>query len=222
MDFSSYFTPLTHAYLLEGHHHAEKELLLVLEKKHGVTAQANPDFWIGRFGTFGIEDAREIKEAALTRKLGKGKRVFIICAESMTREAGNALLKTLEEPGEDTHFFIIMPSIARALPTILSRVRVVKYGSGKAVSQLDPAGFLAAKTAERMKRVKDILARLEKEEIGKGDITAFIESVLRAKYEENKKKGAHASLEREALAASYARDQSASLKMVLEYLALTV
>lgn len=222
MNFSSHFTPLAQAYLLVGHHlTVETELLEILEREHEVIAKANPDVWIGRFANFTIENAREIKELAQKRKMGAGKRSFIFSSDGMTREAGNALLKTLEEPGEDTHFFIIMPSIARTLPTILSRVRVVKHESAQnAAGILDFHEFLSAKPDVRMKQVKDILEKLEKEEITKADIAAFIESILRTKYEENKKKGAIKNLESLAVAASYARDQSASLKMILEYFAL--
>ncbi len=158
--------------------------------------------------------------------MGRGIRVFIISAESMTREASNALLKTLEEPGEDTHFFIIMPSAKRVLPTILSRVRVVKcdghLSGGSEDAHLSIKEFLTLSKAARITKVKDIFAELEKETVSRGDITLFIESLLRFEYEKNQGKNERKSLEKQAEAVSYSRDQSASLKMILEYLALTL
>jgi DNA polymerase III delta prime subunit len=216
MTFSSHFQFLTHAYLIEGDRSiAEIELIEVLNAI-GIQAQGNPDFWQRQYATFTIEDAREVKEAASKKKLGEGKRVFIISMESMTREASNALLKTLEEPGEDTYFFLITSSIRRVLPTILSRARVVKHASQASEFFAAPEEFLASSPAERMKAIKEIFVKLEKEEIAKADINGFIEALLRKLHESKKGK----SLEKEAAIASYGRDQSASLKMVLEYLAL--
>jgi DNA polymerase III delta prime subunit len=218
MNFSSHFQPLTNAYLVEGTRMAiEKDLLEVLMAM-GILVIGNPDFWVQHYATFTIEDAREVKDSASKKKMSEGKRVFIIFADSITREASNALLKTLEEPGEGTHFFLVMPSVKRVLPTILSRVRVVKHSSNITSVVMDPLEFLSLSPPERMKKIKEILVRLEKEEISKGDIQMFIEELLRSIYEGKKGK----SLEKEAAAVSYSRDQSASVKMILEYLALIV
>jgi hypothetical protein len=241
MDFSAHFIPLAHAYLIEGKRSSvEKELLSLLEDHHAVAVHGNPDFWSEQYVTFAIEDARRIKELALQRKMGQGKRVFIIQAEGLTREASNALLKTLEEPGEDTHFFLVLPSARRVLPTILSRVRVVKHHTSDALQQsekgnqdnsenkedLSAEHFVKASPSVRMKMVKDLLAQLDKEEISKTDLRNFIEGVLerqRAVMEQSmSSSGAKewGSLARQTQVASYAEDQSASLKMILEYLAL--
>jgi hypothetical protein len=221
MDFSSHFKILNHAYLIQGSRQVvEKELFDVLAKNHSIKQQANPDFWFRSHATFTIEDAREVKEAASKKKLGEGKRVFILSVEAITREASNALLKTLEEPADDTHFFIIMPSIKRVLPTILSRTRVVHIDGnvehGTIMDIVSPSEFLSLPAPARLKKVKEFLMRLEKEEITKGEIGGFIESMLL----ELRKNAKGTSLEREAAIASYNRDQSSSLKMILEYIAL--
>lgn len=222
MKFSAHFTPLSQVYLIEGNRPSiNSELISLLEKDHAIVFQANPDAWVGTFATFTIDDAREIKEMASKKKIGEGKRVFIISAESLTREASNALLKTLEEPSEGTHFFIIVPSAKRILPTILSRVRVVKHDSLVQSSIIEVEKFIALSPAERVKKIKDIFVDLEKEVIARADVNALIESVLQHVYEKNQGKNERKDLEKQALAVSYARDQSASLKMILEYLALT-
>ncbi len=57
-------------------------------------------------------------------KSAGGKKVFIIeNAESMNEAARNALLKTLEEPPEDTVFVLTTTRRGAVMPTILSRVR---------------------------------------------------------------------------------------------------
>ncbi len=44
----------------------------------------------------------------------------------MTEEAGNSLLKILEEPGEKTYFFFTVGSLREVLPTIQSRMQILK------------------------------------------------------------------------------------------------
>lgn len=53
-----------------------------------------------------------------------GKRVVIIdAADDMNTSAANALLKTLEEPGEGVHLVLLVHSQSKILPTIISRCR---------------------------------------------------------------------------------------------------
>jgi DNA polymerase-3 subunit delta' len=60
------------------------------------------------------------------------KRVFIIHdAEGLGRggaDAGNSLLKTLEEPPAYAHFLLTATSIGGVMPTIVSRCQVVHFG----------------------------------------------------------------------------------------------
>ena len=49
------------------------------------------------------------------------RSVIARLAESLQIEAANALLKSLEEPGEKVHFVLITDSPSQILPTILSR-----------------------------------------------------------------------------------------------------
>ena len=69
-----------------------------------------------------IGQIREIKRQLSMSSMQGGKRVVIIHrAETMTVEAANAFLKTLEEPHPDTHLILTSESAERVLPTILSR-----------------------------------------------------------------------------------------------------
>jgi DNA polymerase-3 subunit delta' len=53
-----------------------------------------------------------------------GKRVVIIDdADTMNANSANALLKTLEEPGQGVHLILIVHNISKMLPTIVSRCR---------------------------------------------------------------------------------------------------
>lgn len=69
-----------------------------------------------------IENVRELIAAVSTRPHGAGKRVAIIMGMTQTREeALNSLLKTLEEPGDNTLFVLLTPQRQQILPTLVSR-----------------------------------------------------------------------------------------------------
>ncbi len=69
-----------------------------------------------------MENIRELKANLGVRPHGNGKRVAILQGMGSTREeALNSLLKTLEEPGENTVFVLLSPQRAQILPTLVSR-----------------------------------------------------------------------------------------------------
>lgn len=69
-----------------------------------------------------IDQIRTIKEHLSRRAAMGGYRIAVIDgAEKMNRNAGNALLKTLEEPGKQTVLFLLTTDEQQLLPTILSR-----------------------------------------------------------------------------------------------------
>lgn len=70
----------------------------------------------------GIENVHELERRLALAPWRGGKKVAIIDgAETMSREAQSALLKTLEEPGGRTFCVLIAVSPASLLPTIRSR-----------------------------------------------------------------------------------------------------
>lgn len=77
----------------------------------------------------GIDSAREIK-SHLTRKPYQSKAITIILqeAQTLTIEAQNALLKTLEEPPGSTQIYITAPDANHFLPTVLSRTHLIDLG----------------------------------------------------------------------------------------------
>ncbi|NPB07020.1 MAG: AAA family ATPase [Aquificae bacterium] len=74
-----------------------------------------------------IDQIRGIKEFVSRRPVTGRKVVIIDDAHAMTRQAANALLKTLEEPPPDTHFILTAPSKSALLPTIVSRTFPVEF-----------------------------------------------------------------------------------------------
>lgn len=78
----------------------------------------------------GIDDIRELKEAVHTVPYESEKKVYIIDEVHMlTKEAFNALLKTLEEPPSHVIFILATTEEDKLLDTILSRCQIFRFNS---------------------------------------------------------------------------------------------
>lgn len=107
--------------------------------------------------TLGVDSIRAIIESVYGRaRQGGGKVVSLPHAEQLTEQAANALLKTLEEPPEDTYFLLVCETPARLLPTLRSRCLywpLPAPNEALGLSWLGQAGFddsLSACTALRL------------------------------------------------------------------------
>jgi DNA polymerase-3 subunit delta' len=74
-----------------------------------------------------IESVRNLIDRLSMTRQSKYKIVLIQSLERMTTEAANSFLKILEEPPPRTIFILTTNDIRLLLPTIVSRVRVVKF-----------------------------------------------------------------------------------------------
>jgi DNA polymerase-3 subunit gamma/tau len=78
----------------------------------------------------GIDDIRELKEAVHTLPFESKYKVYIIDEVHMlTKEAFNALLKTLEEPPAHVVFILATTEEEKVLDTILSRCQTFRFRS---------------------------------------------------------------------------------------------
>ncbi len=78
----------------------------------------------------GIDDIRELKDAVHTLPYESPYKVYIIDEVHMlTKEAFNALLKTLEEPPAHVVFILATTEEEKLLDTILSRCQVFRFRS---------------------------------------------------------------------------------------------
>lgn len=76
----------------------------------------------------GIDDIREIREKAMIKPTMGQYKVYIIDEVHMlTKEAFNALLKTLEEPPEHVIFIMATTDLYKVPPTILSRAQTYNF-----------------------------------------------------------------------------------------------
>jgi len=88
--------------------------------------------------SLGVDDIRHANSfLQKTAHLGKFKTVLIENAQTMTLAAANALLKTLEEPSDNSVIILLTNDIEILLPTIVSRCRVlnIRPNVGQALLQ---------------------------------------------------------------------------------------
>ena len=80
-------------------------------------------------------------------------------------ESSNALLKTLEEPGEKIHFFIIVSSVETIMPTLRSRLTIIDISSGKEEMEKEllemVRKFLSSLPNKRLEIVKKYLRKMK-------------------------------------------------------------
>jgi len=93
---------------------------------------------IAEKNSLGVDDIRNANSfLQKTAHLGKFKTVLINHAQTMTLQAANALLKTLEEPSANSVILLLTNDIENLLPTIVSRCQVLNIRSnvGEALLQ---------------------------------------------------------------------------------------
>ena len=75
----------------------------------------------------GIDQVRDCqRDISLKPFEGKCRVVIFDAAETMSAEASNALLKTLEEPPDHVNIILLLRENARILPTIISRCQTIE------------------------------------------------------------------------------------------------
>ncbi len=91
-----------------------------------VAGRSHPDMvWIEprmKSRRISVEDVRALQELIYqTAYMGSWKVCVVSGADRMTREAANALLKSLEEPPARSMFMLLAENVQYLLPTIISR-----------------------------------------------------------------------------------------------------
>ncbi len=100
-------------------------------------ADSHPDLhWIESRGeTIRVDQIRELCRLLYMKPYEAEKRIAVIAgAEKLNPEAGNTLLKILEEPPENTIFILTAPQASDLLETILSRCRHIRFNPVSAES----------------------------------------------------------------------------------------
>lgn len=219
---------LHHANLFEGE--ADFVLSLIVnffEHDVGMYTRGNPDFHIMEYDTFGIDDGREIQNMESKKAVVGDKKIFVLIFNSMTREAQNALLKLFEEPTKGTHFFLITQSADLLLPTLQSRLMIVSglKSDGEDSDTLEDLRqfareFLEATKTDRLVMLKEYIEGKDKVRIAR--FLNALELVVHEIDDYQKNGKLVSALKYIEDNKQYIYDRSASLKLLLEHIALAV
>jgi len=117
---------LYHSYVIEGEPNETATKLLKFLEIRGEVEKGSPDVLCQNYESFTMNDVGQIKDWHSRLGITKSKKVCILATKFINREAEQALLKIIEEPAINTHFFIIVPDASLLLDTIISRVHVIK------------------------------------------------------------------------------------------------
>jgi DNA polymerase III delta prime subunit len=213
---------LHHAYIVEGDLDTSKRELHSFLKEHFNLVPGSADMFIFSYPDLGVDNVEEIISANLRKPSQGSRKVLIIDFVSISIQAQNSLLKTLEEPQQNTHIFLLTQTSSVFLPTVLSRVHVISYGDSKKSIDKDiqerALFFLTSSHAERLETIKDILKEKDDEEIGEEYIQSLVFELERQSHIKIETKDLHPFL----ILDEYIRDASSSNKLLLEYMALTL
>lgn len=127
---------------------------------------ATGDIYVRVYDSFGIDESRDIRDRAALHGIA-GARLFILAANSLTTEAQNALLKTLEDPAADATFVFITQSPETLLPTLRSRTEtLVVSGVRAAESPIDAGVFLSESPDSRIEALKSLTSADDRDTAG--------------------------------------------------------
>jgi DNA polymerase-3 subunit delta' len=101
------------------------------------------------------------------------RKIFIITAANMMKEAANSLLKILEEPPDTVHIFILAENPGELLPTIRSRCATVRLGA-LPVDEIE--GLLSDRRPDVAPKQRALIARLSQGAAGRAlafDLEAY-------------------------------------------------
>ncbi len=219
---------LYHSYLVEGNSDNTAALLkdFLIERK--IVTLKDPDFFYQKYESLTIQNSREIKDwhSKLPAK-EHGKKVCLIETNFINREAEQALLKIIEEPGLNTHFFIVTPNISILQETIKSRTHSIKY-QDEQNKEIKEIALKIIKSPLKLKlEIVADLVKKNKSDDSSGPLRRFaidllneIEKIIYLDFKKTPQDNNIFILEEIAKNKKYLNLSGASVKMILEHIAL--
>jgi len=202
---------LHHANLLIGTPEEAESYLRSLCDSWGVRLPNNPDFFAFKMETFGIDEARKLKLLS-ARKAVTTKKIFLITPTRLTLEAQNALLKTFEDPFPDTLFFLGVREESLVIPTLLSRMQIIRTRGGNVAAGAEAEKFLSLSVKNRLLFAKSF-ADEEK------SLPIFLDSLLFLLRKQKEKKDL---LKNVYNVRRFVRDSAITPRLIIEHLALVL
>jgi len=123
-----------------------------------VLSGSHPDLHVFRptGTTVKIEQIRELQKTLYLKPYEGSTKVYLLEeADTMTAEAANSLLKSLEEPPENTLLIFIATNLYSVLPTILSRCQAMHF---KKIPQGEIENWLVSEKGVRREEARFLAA----------------------------------------------------------------
>lgn len=96
----------------------------------------NPDLFT--FSEYNIATVRQAKKFLSQKPFNHSSKIVLIPkADNLNSESQNALLKSLEEPGNNNYFILTTTNPTRLLPTITSRCQKIHLNSSQKLEKVD-------------------------------------------------------------------------------------
>ena len=115
--------------LYDYHYKAWSEMALKNNMKVSLSKWKETVSYGNKQPIINIDSVRSvIKKLAVSSFHSNFKIIIFWMADKMNEEASNMLLKTIEEPGDETVFMLLTEDIRKLLPTIVSRCQVIVAG----------------------------------------------------------------------------------------------
>lgn len=218
---------LYHSYIVEGDTAVLTYELRDLLIERGDLVPQSPDLFLNTYDAFTIADSGAIKEWHNSFPVGTAKKVCILGAQFINYEAQQSLLKIIEEPHENTHFFLVVPQAGLLLETIRSRTHTISTSAE--VSTTDIKKFISSSLADRLAFIAALVEKYKDKEGSGGlrhEATVLINGLELNIYEKFKKDPTNTDIQfvlgQLTDARTYASTPGASVKMILEHLSLVI
>ncbi len=222
---------LYHGYIIQGDPNIIVKDLFEYFIKKKIINRDSPDLFLNKYTTFRMEDSKVVKEWFFNKETIGSKKFCIIGVDFINHEAERSLLKILEEPHSNTHFFIISPNAKFISETILSRVQLIILENEDERLDIRKVAkkFINASSPERIEIISQIIKKNSiPSEIGEIRVNALklINEIENQIYIEKQGK-VMSSLDKMTLeelhnARIYLNSSGSSPKMILECVALVM
>lgn len=185
----------------------------------------HPDLlWFGAEEKLGIAQARQVREfLSLKPYQGSAQAVVLIAAENLTDDAQNALLKTLEEPPENTVLILGVASDDQLLPTVLSRCKVINLENPQSKSGGSFDAEIEKLQESSMEKRFQFIEKLDKKDEFLISLTAYFRQQLLANTAGGNPvppPGWNLTFLQDLLEAEKWARQNVNIRAILEYLML--
>lgn len=218
--FGNLETRLHHFYVIEGageNSVAELSDILKNRSEHVRTFT---------YSTLGVEEAQSLRQDQNELSYDGQDQYFILSAVSVTHEAQQTLLKMFEEPKANTHFFLLMAESTAILPTVRSRAQMVRIESDIIAYTKEAQSFIKSSIVDRIAFVADFIKSHEDDD-SSGELRLHASQFVIALIETLRKDPKNLIIRKDFFndairMREYLDTRGASVKMILEHLAITL